>query len=514
MRLNNEKKIMLCQKSLYVKQLEYYSKLCEIYSNLAATQGPHISPDKLQSRYAEVLSDAARGDLSVFAQSDEGHYQYGEGYKTPKFTKREEDLIRDYAFASSRLGQFKVASAILSKSLVYDDDNSVSIDKDVIRDYHRYMDKTSKSTRLFDQTIAEHTTTFLGHEYYSRSRAAVQKIQAIDETHIENFRVNRTLTPAAFGANINGCRTRLEVINEAKRMDTRQEVAEYKEEPNLFGEVAYFSAVKAGQAIQRFHTNHREQIRAVFASCLIVGGIIAGAQHLGNAHEFNTLNISQAQEQGYQVNVSEETIAKINAIEAAIQAAKSSPTTPTYEELSQIREDLDNVIDNVMTDLVSEAFEEENPNCTVTSVDTRYDKTVNQGKSPNSEPAKENTVIITYIDENGDEQKVFVQDFSATSLLNNAIEVSFDNEYLLDNSHPSATVNQNQNFVANNQDVFASLDSFEAILGDVKHLAATDFTYSNGWLLADPSLKAGTPTRVEPDAPETTHNQDKDDDGR
>lgn len=507
MRLNNEKKIMLCQKSLYVKQLEYYAKLCEIYSELAKTQGPNVSHSSLHSRYNDALSDAAIGELGFLSEN-----VYGSDYSMPRFSKRERELFREYSFASGRLRQFKEASARLSEAISYEEDGSMSIDHDAVNSYHRYMERKSKSTQFFDKHISEHTPTYLGHDYFVKSRDAVRKIQAIDNTHIEDFTVSKTLTPAAFGANIHGCRTRVDVVNEAKSLDTRQEVAEYKQEPGVIKEVAYVAAVRTGKAIQRFHTNHRNQVRAVILAVLIAGGAVAGAQHLSNAHEYNTLSVDTAAEQGYQLNISPETYARIMAVEASIEAAKNSPTTPTYEELSAIRENLDNVIDDVMTDLVSEAFEEEHPEYTVTGVDTRYDKTVNQGKSPNSEPAKENTVIITYLDEKGEEQKLYVQDFSSTSLMNNGIVQSFNDEYKLDRSHPSASVNENQNFVKNNQDVYASLDSFSEILGNIKHLAATDFEFSDGWLLVDPSIKSVTPEKVTPEEnPTNPTNSDRDD---
>ncbi len=508
MRLNSEKKIMLCQKSLYVKQLEYYGKLCEIYSNLAKTQGPNVTPEQLQSRYGFDLTSAASGDLSFLSDQSPRFYEYGSNYKQPRYSQKEQQLFEEYAFASERLRQFKKASEILAPAVTFEDDNSTTIDKDVVKYYHKYMQSTSKSTQIFDQTIGEHTETFLGNEYFRRSRATVKKIEAIDSAHLNGPRIDRTLTPSSFGASINGYKTRLEIIQEAKRMDSREEIQDYKQPANLAKEVAYVAAVRAGRGIQKFHTKHRSQIRATMLACLLAASVAIGANQISDAHEYNNLNVFTSAEQGYDVHISQGTMDRLQFIEQAIADAKNSPTTPTYEELSAIREDLDNVIDDVMTDLVAEAFQDKHPEYTVTNVETRYDKTVNQGKSANSEPEKENTCTITYLDEEGKEQNVYVQDFYATSLMNNAITNSFTNEYTLDHSYPNQTPNQEQNFVQNNQDVYEMLDGFQKILDDTKQLAGTKFIFKDGNFIVDPSIKSVTPEQHE------AHSIEDDDDGR
>ena len=82
MKLNNEKNIMLCQKALYSKQLQYYSKLCKLYSELAKLKGPDVTPDEVQDTYSEALALAAKGNLDFL--KPENNLVYSNNYTTQK----------------------------------------------------------------------------------------------------------------------------------------------------------------------------------------------------------------------------------------------------------------------------------------------------------------------------------------------------------------------------------------------------------------------------------------------
>lgn len=499
--LNNEKKIMLTQKALYAAQLEYYADLCETYQQLAATQPQYISASALQARYEDVLEKASNGELPEKNSNKNSNVTFASIYREPKFSDQELRLIEKYAEQSKHLKQFQKASEILSDSITYYEDNSISIDKSVVKEFHNYMQSTSDDTKDVDDFISVHTPTYIGHAFYKCSRNAIRKIQSIDENHIEKILVNKTLKPSAFGAKITGYKTRLQILDEAKRINTREEVAEYKQKPNLAKEAIYASAVTTGkngkESLQKFYTKNRKKIRAVFLTSLVTAGVIAGVNHAKDVHTYNNLNIHTAAEQGYETNISQKTYSKILSLRNAIEAVKTSPTTPEYEDLSQIRSDLDELMDTVMSDLVTESFEEKHPEYSVTDVETAYDRTM--GGSSNSEPPKQNTITITYLDEQGQEQVIRVRDFTATTLMSSTIDQSFNDEYTLDHSYPSSTANPNQSFVQNNQEIMKLLETYSGILDNIEHLAATDFEFNDGWILSEPSIHSGIPNRNDSD---------------
>ena len=71
MKLDNIRNIRIYQKALYSKQLYYYSKLCELYKELAIIQGPNATSEQIQDTYSTALSLAASGKLDDFIPSDE-----------------------------------------------------------------------------------------------------------------------------------------------------------------------------------------------------------------------------------------------------------------------------------------------------------------------------------------------------------------------------------------------------------------------------------------------------------
>lgn len=481
---SNRRNVNICKKALYAKQLSIYAHLCKKYQQLADLN-KGATPAEIEQKYANILTQISSG-VSVDEAIEHDSILHGIDYETSTryYSKEEKDIFKIYAKFSTLYHDYKYASQLLNEAT----STKGETDPKKYADFERFMNskksRSQDSTRIFLNDIKRHSPTFNAFSAYLGAREAVKSISEIDSSHIDKSRVSESLRPETFGATIRGCRTRL-LTNPLKAKDDKIKEAEDK-----------FFAIKAENTIQRFYTKHRSAIRKVFTGVLAAGLIFVAGQRIHNAHEFANLNIDTAQEQGYQIVLQQDTQSEISRIEAAIDAAQSSPTTPTYEELSAIRYDLDEVIDGVMTDLVTDAFEEAHPEYNVTSVETRYDKTVNQNKSPNSEPEKENTITITYTDEKGETQNVDVENFSATSLLHNSIEQSFDDENKLDNLYPSAP-SPDKTFLENDQAVNDLLTEYERILGNVKQLAATKFVFRDGNFIVDPSIKAVIPEKIE-----------------
>ena len=481
---SNRRNVNICKKALYAKQLSIYAHLCKKYQQLADLN-KGSTPTEIEQKYSYILTQISSG-MSVEEAIKNDTILHGQDYETAThgYSKTERDIFKVYAKFSTLYHDYKYASQLLNEATASKGETDPKKDAEFERFMNSSDSRSQSSTRIFLHDIKSHSPTFNAFSAYVTAREAVKSISEIDSSHIDHEKIAASMTPETFGANIRGCRTRL-LTNPLRAKDDKIKETEDK-----------FFAIKAENNIQRFCTKHRTAIRRVFATVLAAGLIFAAGQHINDAHIYNNLNIDTAASQGYEVVLTQDTQSEIQRVEQLINDAKASPDTPTYEELASIRYGLDEVIDNVMTDLVTDAFEEAHPEYQVLGVETRYDKTVNQGKSPNSEPAKENTVTITYLDENGEQKTENVQNFSATALLNNAIEESFKDEYKLDGLHPSSTPNPDQNFIQNDQEVYDLILEYEEVLGGIKHLSATKLVYKDGNFLVGPSLKSVTPEKI------------------
>lgn len=310
---------------------------------------------------------------------------------------------------------------------------------------------------------------------------------------------NRALTPKAFGANINGVKRNfrdfLDERNHVYSADERNKYSGNISATEYMGDFAY----RAKNSALKFTTKHKTLVRSTIAAVLLSTALLGANNYRQNLSEYNSLNVNTNIAQGYQVNVSNSTQTKLNDIRKAIESAEKSSSVPTNETLAEIREDLDNVIDDVMSDLVTKAFESKHPDCHVNSVETNYDKSVNNyiGNGP---PNSENTCTIEYIDKKGNTQTEVVQNFTTSPLLtsNNPIVQSYDDEYSLDNSYPSDVISDTgKSFVEKDTDIMSLLGKYKEILENTEHLAGTQFTYSDGFLMIiDPHLTSKTPDRI------------------
>lgn len=104
MKLDSVKNIKIFQKTLYAKQLECYSYLCELYSELAKLQGPEATAEEIENRYSKPLSLAVKGDL------DFNKYGNYEPIEIEIFTK--------YAKISQELNEYKTSINMLSEVIV------------------------------------------------------------------------------------------------------------------------------------------------------------------------------------------------------------------------------------------------------------------------------------------------------------------------------------------------------------------------------------------------------------
>lgn len=356
------------------------------------------------------------------------------------------------------------------------------IDEDNLIQFENYARSHEYSGRAYDEF--ENSSMNINAVRAARTaNEAQRRISSVDSSHIPQSEKRRT-HPKDFGGEID--------FEATKRKNRTRQNKHYKSRHRYdWKKIALTFGLATALTFSGVH------------------GIKTAVDAVKDARAFSTLSVDTNAQNGYEVNVSPETLIKIQQIEQAIQNARNSTTPPTYEELSAIRAGLDDTYDFVVSDLVTKAFEEANPNCEVKEVETKYDKTTNMYTSPNSEPHPENFITITYTDENGADKTVTVTEFKSIALTPNLIEESFEKEYDLDYNHPNSEAGSNFEEIANNKSAF--LDFSEETLNHLKQLAGTDIVYKDG-LFTSPSVKTVLPqktTNVEHDNSE--HN---DDDGR
>jgi len=486
MKLNSEKNIMLCQKALYSKQLQYYSKLCSLYSDLAKLQGPDTTPDEVQETYSEALSLAAKGDLS-FLESENDIY-----------SENEIDIFKKYAFCSDRLSQFKEAASILKGSIIRFSFEEPEFDLTAIERYKNYMQNTSKSTKLFDKFISESSPRLIGHNYYLATRKSINTIDEIDNSHLNSKAFSKILTPTAFGATIKGVKkhvhtidkpevkTPSEVRDEAYNIFEKDEKREYAKTPNLAVESAYVLGQRAKTGASNFYKANKTAVRVSIAAIATSAALLGGALHVNNINTYNNLTSRSTEYESYISNETKTELENIRSKLTSYQNIVSNSDELNYKDLEGLRTELDDVINLVLSDLTKSAFETANPDCEVTSVETMYDRTTNIHTGPNAEPNPEHFCTINYVDKNGEDKSVVVTEFDSFSMFaKNSIHKAYLNEYDLDHSHP--------NHSSTNTDFEALLNTYESVLNDTEHLAGTKMIYSNG--IVSPSLKTVIPEK-------------------
>lgn len=491
MKLNSIRNIKLCSQGLYARQLSAYANLCKIYSDLAAISGKH-SPQSVEHKYANVLSKAAQGDLSFLDKNT--NFVSREDYIGPLYSDSEAELFKKYSEYSQLLQTYKTGLIKLEKALSDGSKRHGNIDESLIEDYHNFMQSpngkspfVAKSAKSYDSFVNNGSSRYIGHRNFMIVRNSVAKISDIDENHITIPNFSERATPERYGATLKGKARSLThrdlnfVVNTADQTFSDYEAQTYgapitPARENL--EKVIVAGNKIGASSKRFYTKNRTAIRKTFAATLAVATLLSGAKGIMNAHELNNLSITEHAQ--YEQTVSNETKDKLTLIRQSIENFQKSSDTPTQEQIYQIRDDLDGVIDDVVSDLVTTAFEEAMPGCTVQSVDTSYD---HSDPETNGEKCD-----ITYIDAEGRQHTTSITNFSTVLFAENPMSTSFENEYNLDHRTPG-TINSiynphsTNNFVEKSEDIYSMLDYYMQVLEDAEHLAGTKIELKDGMFL-------------------------------
>ncbi len=437
MKLNSEKNLLIYQKSLFVEQLYNYSKLCELYSNLAGLHSSLRTAEEIAEYYSRPLSLASQGKFDYIIKED--------------YSGKELAIFKRYEHFSQCFNDFQKASYELG-AVLNNDNNTVDSNynmhqkgnssaekaKEIEKIRGELLSSPTEEVRKFQQDIDDSTPNSIAYRTSVKARKSGNKILLVDRNAVSpNL---RKVDSKSFGATI------------SKEATIR----------------------KNKQRGNHKYTSKGISKNRLLALAAVLALTITGVSHsISSNLGYSNLSATDNTKNGYQVLVSQDTQSSLSAIGYTISFFKSHPeVVPSSDNISEIRQSLDLVYDDIMSDLVTKAFEESNSGSTVTSVETTYDKTTNQYLSSDAaEPHPEHFCIITYTDENGEHQKTVMK-------FDSEIDESFEHEYDLDTKA-------------------LTLDDLEKIYNHANHLAGTEFSYSSS-ILGGANLKSKTP----PEEPE------------
>lgn len=480
MKLNTNKRLMLCSKALYSEQLKCYASLCECYQALSKQLGPKATSLDVQKRYSKYLTLASNGDLSFLEK--ENNYIFSETYKGARFQQTESQIFKEYAEQSKRLRQFKDGAAILADAFCEDGPPY----QDVLDDYSSYMKKTSRATRTFDKEISAHSPSYIGHSYYVKSRNAIKAIRNVDSTHLDGLPISLDLAPEQFGANISGFTTMEKLMEEtkqnARQIDTKEERLEYSKRPNIIQETGY-----------KFFAKNQKGLAISLAAMVAIGAAAGIASQVKTAHDYNNLDIDTLSEKGYKSDLSTETISSIQNVEQTLKELQKQSTIPTEDQLRDVGSTLDDLFDDIIQEKLTPSFLDAHPEAKDVNVEHYYNY-----QDPEA-PYK--AVIITYTDSEGKKQEERVTHFSTASLFSSHdMENVFEHEYDIDGSYGdiSSIFSSPGNYIENGKDVKEVLKGYGKSLDFMKHLSAVELNYKDG------NLFGIIPSSIKSDIPEKT----------
>lgn len=481
MKLNTNKRVMLCSKALYSEQLKCYASLCECYQALAEHLGHNATALDVQKRYSKYLSLASNGNLDFL--NKENNYIFSENYKGARFQASEAKLFKEYAKQARTLRQFKEGSAILSEALCEDG----APYKDVLSDYESYMKQTSPQTRKFHREVSEHSPAYIGHTYFVKSRNSIRTIRNVDSSHLDSLPVSMELAPSQFGATISGVTSMKEIIDitkeEARYVDTPEERLEYSKKPGLVQESGY-----------RFFAKNQKGLALSLAALVAIGAAAGIASEIKTAHNYNSLNIDTLSENGYKTDLSQKTITSINNISKQVEEMQNQSTLPTKDELMNVGSTIDDLFDDILEEKITPSFLESHPDAKDVSVDHHYNY--------NDPEAPYKAVIISYTDAEGNKQEERITHFSSASMLSSQdMSQVFEHEYDIDGSYSdiSKIFSSSGNYVSNSKDIDKVLNEYSNNIDFMKHFASTKLTYKDGSLfgILPASIKSDMPEKSE-----------------
>lgn len=484
MKLDTEKKVLLCQKALYSKQLVHYRELCAIYKELANIavrkyqfkNKPEASvADQVEDFYASYLSRVTRGDLSFLDHNGTTE----NGYLTAKFDNNQIGLFKKYARAVERVSRFQEASEKLHDATYYNekfDISPVGLDE-----YHEFM-QSDNETKSFDKFIAENSKRWIGHISYRRSVTELSKIRDIDANHVAVLS-GRSITPKSFGATITGVRGRAFPVKERFKQDiensyTEEERDAFKDDPSAIesiGEAAYVLGYRAKESTKAFYHAHKGALQKALKTAAVIAislGVVTaaakGVEKIGDAIEFN--NQVYNGNPAYVQTIDADTQAELDKTGDFLDSLEDSKYTPSSEQLMEAKNMVDDEINLVLGDLVKNSFHENYPNLIIPEggVVIHYN---NDHIDPAS--GKDgNYIFINCHDVNGKAYQFTIENFGSEG--KDRTTQAFQDERAVDGLEDDIYSSHNGNYEENTMSVKQIIEELQEIHANTLKLAGAE----------------------------------------
>ena len=225
MRIMGKRSVELYKRCLAAKQLETYSKLCDImdvfneleidedrknnkmasFSALADGKKslPSTKPNNVSLLLKKYIPQASAGDLS-FLETAEFKKMLS---KIPDDSDKKEitEGLKKYSEASTMHRHFREADEAFSKCFAKKRDGNVSISHKRLKAYQEdaRIGVFSTEVKSFENNFRRHSRTYLGHSHFCIASRALARI-AVTHPEMANSDSFRKISPETYDATIKG----------------------------------------------------------------------------------------------------------------------------------------------------------------------------------------------------------------------------------------------------------------------------------------------------------------------
>lgn len=522
MNLNDERNLLLAKKAVYAEQLRYYSKLCEAYQALAeeADKDKSLSASDIEKRYEQVLTMLTEtDDLEKTMQEISGEYVFPKDdapiglYMGKKYSKEELKHLESFGRAASIFKTFQAASQRLDR--VSDAEDEISRTR-ALSIFHSYMQNPNrpKVAQNFDNLLSVHSPRYLGSRFFLVAHNAIENISQIDQSHIpmDPITIREHFTPKTFGAIINGCKTISSKISELEqdqeptdefdidnwslesspdyKIDTAEE--EFNATKKSIPESLYVAGSSIKNTASRLYKAHKGTAAAALITATAIAAVVAGASHIRNTYVAHNLDVNSSTE--YKQTITDETEQYLNDIIQKLDL-QSSSFDPQVEDVKEIENNIDLLLDYVVKDQVTTAFEDYHKGYTVTDVNTWFDKSY-EGTA--NEPTPYQFIDVSYLDETGKEGVERITDFRSQFLTKNSLVEIFGLEEDIDLNSPvweAFNNNGSKNFMEKAESIADVMQYLKDAIKLTRNVAALDLEHGHSLISGTPYLKTVLPEK-------------------
>ena len=403
MKVNTLERAKLYRQALATKQLEAYADINEINQKVSDYIYSDIGLDVYSDRFSTFnrinilyLSKAANNDLSFLTDPD-----FVSDFDN--CSKRDQEfitgVITDLFKASQSYDVFKRADEQFTRLCLQKDRKTgeTKFYKTGLSNFYSKMDKmldkdafhiveddvvtqigSSESSIFsnFNNEISKHSPNFLGHKYYKLFKENCE--------YLSNDRYKAS--PVNFGTSLK-----------------KPAISKF---PKKYKDVKLSPLTEKGYAIADYCRNNpkgaMKKAAAIILACSMAYSIAESkiAPEIVDIYKKATTSISDPSTlENYELSISEETLASIQEIKAQVEKMQNSDQIPTQEEFFTVREKIDLLSNDIVSDMFSKSLQEEFPDASNITVKPNYDNRFSKDKK---------YFTINYTDKSGATHEVSV----------------------------------------------------------------------------------------------------------